>query len=355
MSEEKLVYLEEAQLHQLIKDKLMAAGLEEVQAQETANHLTYADMIGIHSHGAVRVEYYSERINKGGITNQPNLRYDQTGPSTLTLYADNAQGHYAGQLGVEKAIEMAKETGVAVVGVAHCGHAGTLSYFLRQIVEHDLLGISATQSDPMVVPFGGAEPFYGTNPLGFGAPGEDGDHFIFDMATTVQAWGKVLDARSKGLSIPDTWAVNKKGLPTTDPNDIGGLVSIAGPKGYGLMMAVDIFSGILFGLPAGKNVSSMYHDLTKGRDLGILFIVIDPDKFIGRDNFKAALKASFEELRSVKPAEGSSGVRVPGESSVRRYAKHKEEGVGIPESIVNYLKSDDIHYDNYDGLGIFAD
>lgn len=94
--------------------------------------------------------------------------------------------------------------------------------------------------------------------------------------------------------------MDKEGNPTTNPNNIGGIVAIAGAKGYGLMMAVDIFLGILFGFPSGKHVTSMYHDLHTDRDLGIFFIVIDPEKFIGLENFKEALMCSLDELRAVK-------------------------------------------------------
>ncbi|MBG9982792.1 ureidoglycolate dehydrogenase [Aerococcaceae bacterium DSM 111020] len=354
MTEEKLIQITENELHTLIKNKLIAAGLSEDAAHETSNHLTYADMIGIHSHGAVRVEYYAERIAKGGVTTQPNINFEKTGPSTAIFHGDNGQGHYIANLAIEPAIEMAKENGVAVVGVSKCSHTGTLSYYLRKFAEENLLCMAMTQSDPMAVPFGGAEVYYGTNPIGFGAPSNSEFPLIFDMATTVQAWGKILDARSKGRSIPDTWAVDENGAPTTDPNAVAGLVPIAGPKGYGLMMLVDIYAGILLNLPFGKHVSSMYHDLHTGRNLGQTYIVIDPAKFSDIETFKNNITQTMNELNEIKPATGFSSVRYPGQGSNERYAVALEEGTEIPESIYNYLKSDDIHYNNYEGKGIFA-
>lgn len=353
MSEEKLINLKEEELHALIQNKLMAAGLDEDQAFETANHLTYADMIGVHSHGAVRVEYYSERINKGGITNSPNLKFEKTGESTAIFHGDNAQGQYVANEALKPAIKMARETGVAVVGVSQCGHTGTLSYYLEKVVKEGLFGFAVTNSDPMVVPFGGAEPYYGTNPIAFCAPGEE-DDIIFDMATTVQAWGKVLDARSKGQSIPADWAVDKEGHPTTDPNAVGGLVAIAGPKGYGLMMMVDILSTVLLGLPSGKHVTSMYDDLHSGRDLGQTYILIDPERFVGIEAFKKAIQQTIDELHAIKPAKGFDAVQIPGEGSRRKRENHRKNGVDIPESIVDYLRSDVIHNDAYEGLSAFA-
>ncbi|WP_170996943.1 Ldh family oxidoreductase, partial [Escherichia coli] len=106
--------------------------------------------------------------------------------------------------------------GVAVVVVGRMGDSGAISAFVQQPARSGFFGISMCQSDPMVVPFGCAEIYYGTNPLACAAPGEGHEILTFDMATTLQAWGKVLDARSRNMSIPDTWAVDKNGVPTTD-------------------------------------------------------------------------------------------------------------------------------------------
>lgn len=354
MTEEKLIKVTPEELHGLIQNKLQAAGLPEVQATETANHLVYADLCGVHSHGAVRVEYYAERINKGGITLDPEIGFEKTGESSGVFHGDNAQGQYVANVALEPAIEMAKKSGVAVVGISKCGHTGTLSYYLRKIAEAGLVGVAMTQSDPMAVPFGGAEVYYGTNPIGFGAPSSSGTPLIFDMATTVQAWGKILDARSKGREIPDDWAVDEKGRPTTDPNAVKGLMPIAGPKGYGLMMMVDILSGVLMNLPFGKHVSSMYHDLHSGRNLGQLYIILDPARFGDAVTFKEHITQTMEELNGIKPADGNASVRYPGQGSNQRYERNRFEGVGIPESIIHYLKSDTIHSNNYEGLGAFA-
>ncbi|HHU2865552.1 TPA: ureidoglycolate dehydrogenase, partial [Escherichia coli] len=238
-------------LHQLIENKLCQAGLKREHAATVAEVLVYADARGIHSHGAVRVEYYAERISKGGTNREPEFRLEETGPCSAILHADNAAGQVAAKMGMEHAIKTAQQNGVAVVGISRMGHSGAISYFVQQAARAGFIGISMCQSDPMVVPFGGAEIYYGTNPLAFAAPGEGDEILTFDMATTVQAWGKVLDARSRNMSIPDTWAVDKNGVPTTDPFAVHALLPAAGPKGYGLMM-IDVLSGVLLGLPFGR-------------------------------------------------------------------------------------------------------
>lgn len=348
-----LVTVHPDELRQLIKKKLESAGLLSEQAAEVAKHLVYADCHAIHSHGAVRVDYYAERIVNGGVTKEPNVHFEKTGESTGIFHADNGVGQYVANLALEPAIKMAKESGVAVVGISKMSHSGMLSYYVEKAAKEDLIAISMCQSDPMVVPFGGVEPFYGTNPIAFAAPCQTGIPLVFDMATSVQAWGKILDARAKNKPIPDTWAVNKSGVPTTDPFDIGGLLPISGPKGYGLMMIVDILSGMLFGLPFGNEVSSMYTDLTKGRDLGQIFIFIDPSRFIDINVFKMSIATLKHRLSTAKPAEGVERVYYPGEIGHLNSMKYAE-GVPIEESIYNYLLSDQVHLNKYSGKSAFA-
>lgn len=354
MSEEKMKLVTFEELKSLMKNKFMKSGLPEVHAEAVADHLAYADSRGVHSHGAVRVEYYSERINKGGSNPNPNITFDQKSASIGILDGDNAVGHYIAQLGTEKAIELAKATGVGIVGMKRLGHCGTLSYFVRQATEQGLIMISMCQSDPMVVLYGGAEPYFGTNPIAFGAPRKDGAPIIFDMATTVGAWGKILDSRAKGKAIPADWAVDSNGAPTTDPNAVAGLVPIAGAKGSGLMMMVDILCGALLGQPSGGSVSSMYADLSAGRELGQIHIVLNPEFFAGLESFYGTIEKMVGEIHGMKPAEGFSKVQYPGERSDATFEKYQAAGIPIVEEIYDYLVSDDIHFDRYDGMDAFA-
>lgn len=355
MKETSTTMVQASELHELIKKKLEKAGLYSNQAEEVAKHLVFADSCGIHSHGAVRVDYYAERIVKGGVTKEPRVHFERTGASTGIFYGDNGIGQYVANLALADTVSLAKESGVAVVGISRMSHSGALSYYVKKLAEQDLVAIAMCQSDPMVVPYGGSENYFGTNPIAFAAPRKNGVPVVFDMATTVQAWGKILDARSKDLSIPDSWAVDKEGKPTTDPHAVQGLLPISGPKGYGLMMMVDVLSGVLLGLPFGKHVSSMYDKISEGRDLGQLYIAIDPEKFTDINKFKETMEQMISELHDIKPAEGFSQVYYPGEVSQVNYEKHQGEGIPIEKGIYEYLKSDTIHFDRYGGKSPFAE
>lgn len=346
--------IDKVKLKELIKNKVASAGLNDEHADVVSDVLVHADLRGIHSHGAMRVEYYAERIAKGGINTNPDVKFEKTGPSTAVLDADGGVGHYMANAGMDEAIKMAKENGVAVVGVKNMSHSGALSYFVQKAADEQMVALSMCQSDPMVIPFGGAESYYGTNPIAFAAPSSNGKSIIIDMATTVQAWGKVLHARSKNESIPDTWAVDESGEPTTDPFKVKSLVPIAGPKGYGLMMMVDVLSGILLGLPFGKQVSSMYEDLTEYRKLGQLHIVINPEFFGDKQAFLDTVTKTMQELVEIKPAKGFDRVMYPGEPEILRSEIYEKEGIEIVDEIYDYLESDVIHNNNYDHKDPFA-
>lgn len=342
------------ELTSLISRKLHSAGLTSEHAEMVADVLAYSDARGLHSHGAMRVEYYAERISKGGTNCQPQFHFEATGPCTGIFDGDNGAGHVVATLAMDEAIKMAKENGAAIIGIRRLGHSGDLSYYLRKSANAGLIGISMCQSDPMVVPFGGTERYYGTNPIGFGIPGKDGNHIVFDMGTTVGVWGRILHARSKNEPIPEGWAVDVDGNETTDPHKVNALLAIAGAKGYGLGMVIDILSGILVGQPHGKHVSSMYHDLTEGRELGQLHIVFDPARFGVFEHFTQSIADTIKELNEMKPAPGFEQVLVPGQSSEKRAARYEKEGIEIVDEIYEYLVSDKIHFDRYHNKSPFA-
>ncbi|MCS4485912.1 ureidoglycolate dehydrogenase [Staphylococcus americanisciuri] len=334
---EELVYVPREALRQLFFTQLVNSGLPEKFSEKTADLMIFADERGIHSHGAVRAEYYSNRIKAKGYNLQPTLHFEQTGPCSGIYHGDNAIGHYVAYKAMEEAIAMAKHKGIAVVGVKEMGHSGAIGYYARQAALEGMVALTVCQSDPMVVPFGGAKPYFGTNPIAFATPKREGKPILFDMATTVQAWGKILDARSKGKMIPDTWAVDDQGEPTTNPHAVAALLPAAGPKGYGLMMMIDILAGSLLGLPFGQHVTSMYKDLSEYRRLGQLHIVINPAFFGDADRFLAQISQMVDELHAIPPSKGFDQVYYPGEIQEMMIEKYRESGIPVAKEIYDYL------------------
>ncbi|TSB47957.1 ureidoglycolate dehydrogenase [Alkalicoccobacillus porphyridii] len=330
--------ISEEELRQTTVDAFRKSGLSKEIAADIADVLVHANLRGVDSHGVMRVEHYIKRIKEGGINPNANPSTVQSSASTLIMDGDNGFGHYISKQAMTEAINLAKMSGMSAIAVKNSSHCGALSYFVEQAASANLIGIAMSHTDKIVVPFGGSEPFFGTNPIAFGFPAQSEEHVILDFATSNVALGKILNAREYGDAIPDTWGVDAEGKPTTNPENVSFLSPFGGPKGYGLAMVVEIFSALLTGAAFGPHVSKMYGDYNKNRELGHFFMAIDPSIFTGLDSFTSRLDQMIQELHQVTPAEGAERVLVPGEIETQTALKRKKEGIPLPDQVWASLK-----------------
>jgi ureidoglycolate dehydrogenase (NAD+) len=333
------VVVSHEELQKLTALKLVQAGLDPNHAEMTAQVLVHADLRGVSSHGVLRTEHYVRRLNEGGLNKSPSFSFNQTGPCSGIFNGDDGLGHVVAKQAMNEAIKLANENGIGMITVMNSSHCGALSYFVQEAAEQGLIGVAMTHTDKIVVPFGGAEPFLGTNPIAYGFPAKTNKPIILDMATSNVALGKILYAKEAGKEIPDGWGVDGDGNPTTDPNEVRALTPFAGPKGYGLGMVVDIFSGLLAGAAFGPHISKMYGDYNKSRKLGHYVCAINPSFFTNKEDFLAGMDEMINEIHQVKPAEGFNQVFVPGEPEQLKEEKHLREGVPITESVYQYLSN----------------
>jgi ureidoglycolate dehydrogenase (NAD+) len=333
------VVVSHEELKKLTASKLVQAGLNPNHAEVTAQVLVHADLRGVSSHGVLRTEHYVRRLNEGGLNKNPSFSFDQTGPCSGIFNGDDGLGHVIAKQAMHEAMNIAKENGIGMITVMNSSHCGALSYFVQQAAEQGLIGVAMTHTDKIVVPFGGAEPFLGTNPIAYGFPAKTNKPIILDMATSNVALGKILYAKEAGKDIPDGWGVDENGKSTTNPNEVKALTPFAGPKGYGLGMVVDIFSGLLAGAAFGPHISKMYGDYNKSRKLGHYVCAINPSFFTDKEDFLAGIDGMIHEIHQVKPAEGFDQVFVPGEPEQLKEEKHLQEGVPITESVYQYLSN----------------
>lgn len=327
------------EVQSLIEAKLIHSGVVAEHAVKVAQILIHADLRGVNSHGALRTEHYISRLKAGGINPKPEISFKPTGPVTGVVDGDDGFGHVIADAAMGHAIEMAKENGVGMVTAMNSSHCGALSYFVQEATKHNLIGIAMTHTDKIVVPFGGKEAFLGTNPIAYGVPAKSEKPFILDMATSNVALGKILQHKAEGKEIPLGWGVDEHGTPVTDPAKVVSLSPFGGPKGSGLSMIVDIFSGLLAGMAFGPHINKMYDDLDKKRKLGHYFCAINPSFFTDQENFLTQMDAMIQEIREVPPAEGFTSVLVPGEIEQRNEERNKETGVQIAATTYDYLKA----------------
>ncbi len=331
------VIVSREKLIELVVTKLVRSGINEEHATVVADVLVHANLRGVNSHGVLRTEHYIKRIKEGGLNLSPSFSVKDTGPCTAIFDGDNGLGHVVTKEAMDYAIKMAEKNGIGMVAVVNSSHCGALSYFAKQATQSGMIGMVQTQTDKVVVPYGGAKPYFGTNPIAYGFPAKNNKPIILDMATSNVAYGKVLHAREAAQSIPDSWGVDGEGMATTDPNKVEALLPFAGPKGYGMALIIDVFSGLLTGSAFGPHITPMYGDYNKKRKLGHMLCAYNIAAFTDKETFLDNMDQMINELHEVPVAPGFKTVMVPGEPEQLKEEEHLKNGIPITKTIYDYL------------------
>ncbi len=329
--------IDAASLHSLVASVFASRGVPEDDCRIVADSLVHANLRGTDSHGVLRVSHYIRRLDEGSVNPAPLHRTERTGPSTATVDGDNGLGHVNVYRGMDEAIAMARESGLAFVSVRNSSHCGALSFFAYQALKADLIAVVLTQTDSGVVPFGGKRPFFGTNPICVAAPSRQGPPLLLDMATSTVAGGQIYAARAANRQIPETWALDADGKPTTDPHKAALWTPAAGAKGYALGAIVDVLTGVLAGGFFGPHIPIMYGAYDQPRGLCHLAAAIDYRRFAGGDGFLDQIAAMIAELHEQPTAEGFAQVLAPGEPEFRREADRTVNGIPISQELLDEL------------------
>jgi ureidoglycolate dehydrogenase (NAD+) len=338
------VRIDAEQLREFAADVLQRTGLSGDHADIVAETLVDANLRGIDTHGIVRLESYVERLEQGGINPMPDPTVSTRSAGGAVVDGDDGPGQVSALRGMETAVELAGDAGSAFVGVRNSNHFGTASYYTNYAAERGYIGVSMTHAGPSVTPFGGADPYYGTNPISFALPHDDFP-ITLDMATSVTAKGNVILAEEEGEDIPPEWAIDEQGTPTTDPEEFHALRPMAGPKGYGLAFVIDAFCGLLMDTMFGDDVPSMYDDTSSPQKLGHFVGAIDVDTFTELDRFTDRIELMIDDLKDLRTAEGFDEVLVPGEPEARTRSDRLESGVPLGDGVWSTLRTLDDRYD----------
>jgi ureidoglycolate dehydrogenase (NAD+) len=327
------------ELRRFLVEIFRSRGVPEADGLLVAKALVHANLRGVDSHGVMRVSHYVRRLEAGSINPKPQFKVETTGPVTAYLEGDDGLGHVAVWHAMGRAIEMAKERGLGLVGVRKSSHCGALSFYAYQAIEADMIGMAITQTDSGVVPFGGTRPFFGTNPLCVGIPSRREIPIVLDMATSTVSGGHIYKARAENRPIPNTWALDKEGKPVTDPHQAVYWTPAGGAKGYGLGVIVDVLTGLLMGGNFGPHVTLMYGDYEKKRDLCHLVGAIDYHRFPGHSSFLDQVTRMIEEVHQVPTAEGFDRVMVPGEPEYLMERDRIRNGIPIEDYLFDELQT----------------
>jgi ureidoglycolate dehydrogenase (NAD+) len=307
-------------------------GLAAADARLVADTLVESNLRGVDSHGVVRLPHYAKRLRNGTVKARPQISVRRTGPSTAVVEGDAGLGQLVAARAMQEAISLARETGVGAVGARNSSHCGACAYFVELAACAGMAGIALTHTDSIMVPPGMKRIFLGSNPIAFGAPGENGP-VIIDLSTTHAAWGKVIVAREEGKPIPPDWGVDSQGKPTTDAKQVVGLAPTGAHKGYALALMVEVLCAQLLGLPFGRHVTKMYGELDKPRNLGHFMLALDVARFTDPAAFRSQVSLLLEEARAEEAADPARPPLAPGDPERLTAARRAKDGVPLAESL----------------------
>jgi L-2-hydroxycarboxylate dehydrogenase (NAD+) len=317
----------------LIVDVLSRLGASHPECSIQADVLTEADLRGHHSHGLQRLPVLATRIKKGLIRVNVTPAYAWTADSVLSVDGKDGLGTFIAESALNIAKSVVGQRGIVAVAIRNSSHLGMIGYYVEKKAREGFVCIAMTESEALVHPHGGTEALVGTNPIAIGIPG-DPEPFVFDMATSVSAIGKILAAKHRGESIPHGWAVDADGKSTTDPAEAlkGALTPAAGAKGYGLGMVIGILAGLLPGGEIGRLVLGTLdteHRCTKGD----FFLLLNPSAFAGGPALASRVAGYLDELRHSRPREGCERVIVPGDRSRQLREERMRAGIPLPREV----------------------
>jgi len=328
-----------ARLTAFIADALRAMKMPRDRAALTAELMVRTDLRGVDSHGIDMLPRYHELWRDGFVVMDAEPVVVSDSMATAAWDANKGLGHYVSTLAMRGAMDKAATYGIGIATVRNSGHYGAAANYSMMALERDMIGIATTNSAFVaMVPTFGRTAKLSTNPISFAAPAGRHAPFVLDMATTTVAFGKLRIASRWGKSIPPGWALDERGVPTTDPDvamkhrlvtPLGGTRELGSHKGYGLGVMVDILSGVLAGAVYGDRFLRTDLAERKRQDTGHCFIAVDPARFRPLEEFKRDMDDYFDSLKSTPPAEGQSRVYVAGEPEAECERRRRQEGIPI--------------------------
>lgn len=334
-------------LYKYCVDAFLRFGFTEEESKIITDVLLLSDIYGIESHGTQRIARYHKNIMQKeiDIDSKPEI-VKETAVSAL-IDGHNGMGQLIGHYCMELAIKKAKEIGIGMVVAKNSNHYGIAGYYAKMACDLGLIGISMTNTAPLMVPTFGSKSMIGTNPIAVSMPASPYP-FFFDASTTVVTRGKVEVYDKLEKPMPEGWAIDSTGNVSSDASRVikdlavktGGILPLGGAtekmgshKGYGFGMIVELFTGIL-----GASHTSAHTYENKIGYIGHSFIAIDPSIFGDLEEIKSGLSEYLEELRNSPKAEGQTRIYTHGEKEIFAYENSMKNGIDINTKTVKEMK-----------------
>jgi len=312
-----------AEAEDLIRQALGAIGVPDGSAVSVARALVAAEAEGQVGHGFSRLADYAAQVQTGKIRADARPTCQATGPAALLIDADNGFAYPALDLAIERGVEVARNMGCATMSVTRSHHCGALSVQVDRIARAGLVGMMVANAPAAIAPWGARTPIYGTNPIAFAAPRPGKPPLVIDLSLSRVARGKVMHAKKSGSPIPDNWALDAEGNPTTDPEAAlgGSMLPVGGAKGTVLALMVEVLASVMTGANTSAEASSFFTADGPPPGTGQFLLVMKPHDPGGG-------AARLERLLGL--IEGLEGARLPGTRRAAAIAASQREGLRVP-------------------------
>lgn len=342
----KILYFRAEDLKDYMVRFFVKHGVPEADAGIAAEILLAADLRGVDSHGIIRLDtYYGSRLRKGLVDPLSPVTVMRESATTLALDGGSGIGQVVSHYAMTRCIEKARQSDLAMVTVRNSNHYGIAGYYAMMALPEDMIGISFTNSQPLVAPTYGRTSILGTNPIAVAAPAGQERPYVLDMATSIVPIGRITVYQKAGKKIPEGWGVNSQGEVTDDPSAVlkggalmplGGIDLMRGYKGYGLSMLVDIFSGVLSGAAYGTKVAGP--NVNRIADVGHFFGAIKIEAFRSIADFTRDMDGLIRMLKDAPKATGQERIYIHGEKEFERAELNAREGVPLLPEVVKMLQ-----------------
>jgi L-2-hydroxycarboxylate dehydrogenase (NAD+) len=323
------------QLSELVERVLARHGVPAAHARIQANLFIGAQMRGTASHGLLRLRRVVERLQAGLTVAGETGDLNWTAPGFLAVDGKGGLGPVVALTALDAVIPRARQNGIAVAAIRNANHLGAIAFYADYVARQGLTVIALTISEALVHPYGGRRAMIGTNPIAVGVPAEP-EPLVLDMATSLVSMGKIHDHANRGAPIPEGWALDAAGNPTTDAVAAkdGAIAPFGGAKGYALGLAFEVLVASLAESAIGNQVRGTL-DSVDPSNKGDLFIVIAPPH---AEAAKALVSEYLTEVRASPPMEPGRPVLIPGDRAHAARDKSRTQGVYLDEGLWEDLR-----------------
>ena len=344
-------------LKEFTREVFVKVGMPLEDAEAEAGALIWANLRAVDSHGVLRIPWYLNNIETRVMNPKPKIKIIKETPATILVDADRALGPVVTIRVVNMVMEKAKKVGICWALIRNLTHQGALGYYSQMMAEKGMAGIVFVCSAPIMAPFGAKVAGVHNSPIAISVPAKRHRPLNLDMATSVVAGGKLWLAVDKNIPIPEGWALDKEGKPTTDPKNVGALLPFGGHKGSGLAMMFECLSSVMAGNP-------LLEPILFSRDIGAqppkakdkisafervgpkrphiqnsVVVAIDISQFTDLESYKEHIDNLIDGIKALPKAKGFNEIFVPGEPEERNFVERSRSGIPLPEGTIRNLKA----------------